>query len=53
MFKKTSIIIMVFGLIAHMAYAQPVSSTELINNAKQYDGKVVIYKGVEAKGILP
>lgn len=26
-------------------YAQPVSSTELINNAKLYDGKVVVYTG--------
>lgn len=26
-------------------YAQPVPSTELINNAKQYDGKTVIYTG--------
>ncbi len=36
---------MVFGLIVHIAYAQSVSSTELINNAKQYDGKVVDYRG--------
>ncbi len=27
------------------AYAQVVSSTELINNAKQYDGKIITYKG--------
>lgn len=26
-------------------YAQPISSTELINNAKQYDGKIVVYEG--------
>ncbi len=26
-------------------YAQPISSTELINNAKQYDDKAVVYKG--------
>jgi hypothetical protein len=34
-----------FALITAGAYAQPVSSTELINNAKEYDGKVVIYSG--------
>ena len=38
-------ITMFFGLMAHMAYAQPVSSTELINNAKQYECKVVDYRG--------
>ena len=27
------------------AFAQSISSTELINNAKQYDGKSVVYKG--------
>ncbi len=26
-------------------YAQPVSSAELINNAKVYDGKIVVYTG--------
>lgn len=26
-------------------FSQPVPSTELINNAKQYDGKTVIYEG--------
>ncbi|MFA5144837.1 MAG: DNA-binding protein [Candidatus Omnitrophota bacterium] len=25
--------------------AQPISSSELINNAKQYDGKIVVYEG--------
>lgn len=45
MLRKTYIMIMVFGLIAHIAHAQPISSTELINNAKQYDGKVVDYRG--------
>ena len=45
MFRKTSIMIMVFGLIVHIAYAQSISSTELINNAKQYDNKVVDYRG--------
>ncbi|MDP2928533.1 MAG: DNA-binding protein, partial [Candidatus Omnitrophota bacterium] len=38
-------IIIIFGSIAHMAYAQPISSSELINNAKQYDGEVVDYRG--------
>lgn len=42
---KTSILIIGFLLIAHIAYAQSISSTDLINNAKQYDGKVVNYRG--------
>ncbi len=29
----------------YYVYAQPISSADLINNAKQYDGKVVIYEG--------
>lgn len=29
----------------YTAYAQPVSSQELINNAKKYDGKAVTYEG--------
>ena len=34
------------ALITHnYCYAQSVSSTELINNAKLYDGKVVTYEG--------
>jgi hypothetical protein len=28
-----------------MCFAQPISSTELINNAKLYDGKTVVYEG--------
>lgn len=28
-----------------MSYAQPICSTELINNAKEYDGKIVSYAG--------
>ncbi len=28
-----------------ICYAQPISSVELINNAKQYDGKIVVYQG--------
>lgn len=30
---------------ASACFSQPVSSSELINNAKQYDGKTVIYEG--------
>ena len=43
--KNIVTLIIGFGLIAHIAYAQPISSTELINNAKQYDGKVIDYRG--------
>jgi hypothetical protein len=28
-----------------VCYAQPISSTELINNAREYDGKSVVYAG--------
>ena len=28
-----------------MAYAEPVSSTELINNAKEFDTKAIVYEG--------
>ncbi|MDP3731623.1 MAG: DNA-binding protein [Candidatus Omnitrophota bacterium] len=34
------------SLITHnYCYAQSISSAELINNAKQYDGKAVVYEG--------
>jgi hypothetical protein len=33
------------GLLATSAYAQVISSNELINNAKQYNGKTVAYQG--------
>ncbi len=32
-------------LLVTNCYAQPISSTELINNAKLYDGKIVAYAG--------
>lgn len=32
-------------LLPTVSYAQPISSTELINKAKQYDGKIVVYQG--------
>jgi len=48
MLKK--IISLLFLLIAYSlqltaCFAQPISSTELINNAKLYDAKVVVYSG--------
>lgn len=39
------ILVMVFGSIARMTYAQPISGADLINGAKQYDDKVVTYRG--------
>lgn len=33
------------GVLMSPAFAQAVASTELINNAKQYDGKIVVYEG--------
>jgi hypothetical protein len=43
----TQIIFLVTGfwLALTLCYAQPISSTELINNAKIYDGKTVVYTG--------
>jgi len=45
--KKLSLFILflVFSVPAFDCYAQPISSVELINNAKLYDGKVVSYEG--------
>lgn len=48
-FKKqiTQIILLAVScwLPASLCFAQALSSTELINNAKQYDGKSVVYEG--------
>ena len=48
-FKKqiTQIIILstIYYLLSTATFAQPISSTELINNAKQLDGKTVVYEG--------
>lgn len=43
----TQIIILVSGywFLVTLSYAQPVSSAELINNAKLYDGRPVTYEG--------
>ena len=37
--------ILSFAFFIFPSYAQPPSSLELINNAKQYDGEIVIYQG--------
>jgi len=42
-YPVTAISIMFFSCM--VCYAQPISSTELINNAKEYDGKTVVYAG--------
>lgn len=34
-----------YSLFSTFALAEPVSSADLINNAKQYDGKEVVYSG--------
>ncbi len=39
------IMLIVNCLFCALCYAQPVSSAELINNAKRYDGKTIIYTG--------
>jgi len=43
----TQIVILVIGylLLLTSGYAQPISSTELINSAKQYEGKLIVYEG--------
>jgi hypothetical protein len=41
-----SIMLLIFNcLLCTLCYAETVSSSELINNAKRYDGKTVIYTG--------
>lgn len=39
------LIMLAYMVITIPCYAQAVSSTELISNAKQYDGKTVTYRG--------
>ncbi len=39
------ILIFAFCILHFHCYAQSISSSELINNAKLYDGKVVVYAG--------
>jgi len=45
--KKTSRIVLFFFLCfsCGLSFAQPVSSTELINKAKDYDNQTVVYSG--------
>jgi hypothetical protein len=47
MTKKTLFIILFLLLISqnHDCYAQSISSEELINNAKNYNGNMVVYRG--------
>jgi hypothetical protein len=47
MIKKALFIILFLLLIlkSHDCYAQSISSAELINNAKDYNGNTVVYKG--------
>jgi len=50
MLKKLIFALSIFSLAAHYlllttSSAQPISSTDLINNAKLYDGKLVSYEG--------
>ena len=48
-FKKSitqiAILVSVLWFLVTLSYAQPISSSDLINNAKQYDGKTVVYAG--------
>jgi len=46
MIKKFLVLVFVLTLCAmRYALAQPISSSELINNAKQYDGQTVVFAG--------
>jgi len=45
MLRRTAEAIILILLCSTVCFAQPVSSSELINNAKQYDGKTVVYAG--------
>jgi len=42
---KRAILFLSFCLFFRLAYAQPLSSSEFIKNAKQLDGKIVTYQG--------
>jgi len=40
------ILFLIFGALGQrMAFAQSLSSSELIRNAKEYDGKLIVYSG--------
>lgn len=41
----STFLILIILTVASPAWAETVSSTDLINNARQYDGKTVIYEG--------
>jgi len=43
--KACLVLIVIFSALRFNCYAQPVSSAELINNAKLYDGKRVTFEG--------
>ncbi|MDD5680301.1 MAG: DNA-binding protein [Candidatus Omnitrophica bacterium] len=46
MIKRCTLILsIVYSLWSMVCYAGPISSTELIDNAKQYDGQTVTYSG--------
>jgi hypothetical protein len=45
MMLKRAVLFIAFCLFFHSAYAQSLTSSELINNAKGYDGRIVVYKG--------
>jgi len=46
------ILLVILGFSAP-CFAQAISSTELINNAKSYDGKMVVYKGEVIGDVMP
>lgn len=52
--NRVCYIIVIVGIFFSLnVYAQSISSTELINNAKIYDGKQVIYEGEVIGDVMP
>lgn len=51
--KKAIYIFSFLFLVFDLAFAQGISSSELINNAKLYDGKVVTFKGEVIGEVMP
>jgi hypothetical protein len=53
--KITQIIFLASCLLplASLCFAQPISSTELITNPKEYDGKEIVYEGEVIGEVMP
>jgi len=47
------ILIFAFCILPFNGYAEPITSTDLINNAKEYDARIVTYAGEVIGDIMP